>query len=154
MPTPTHRGNFGRLLRTFWYQMYSRPVYVPLSYLLLSLLLWFYALCWVNPKTFFMKRSFVKSLSLQSRFFSLSRPMSFSESHKDYSLHGLEQYAKQLISVNLDQEESSRTSVCIVVAGGRGHAISTPCRSSWKEASHITASPIVPTWAFLQILPI
>jgi predicted ATPase len=26
MPTPTHRGNFGRLLRTFWYQMYSQPI--------------------------------------------------------------------------------------------------------------------------------
>jgi hypothetical protein len=64
-------------------------------------------------------------LSLQSRFFSSSRPMSFSESHKDYSLHGLEEYAKQLISINLDQEDSSRTSVCIVVAGGGGHAIST-----------------------------
>jgi hypothetical protein len=51
--------------------------------------------------------------------------MSFSESHKDYSLNGLQDYAESLIKTNLDQEESSRSSVCIAVAGGGGHAIST-----------------------------
>jgi nicotinamide mononucleotide (NMN) deamidase PncC len=94
-------------------------------FLLLSLFLRAFALCWVHPNQPCMKQTFLR-VNLRNRFFSSSRSMSFSESHKDYSLHGLEEYAERLISTNLDQAEStSRTSVCIAVAGGGGHAIST-----------------------------
>lgn len=95
--------------------------------LLLSLFLQVSVLSWVGRSQHpCMKRTFIHSLCLrQSRFFSSSPAMSFSESHKDYSLIGLQEYAKTLIQSNLDQDEASRTSVCISIAGGGGHAIST-----------------------------
>ena len=61
--------------------------------------------------------------------------MSFPESNKDYSLDGLFDYAEHLVKVNLDKETSLRSSVCIAVAGGGGHAIST--LSSTPGASSI-----------------
>ena len=51
--------------------------------------------------------------------------MSFSDNHVDYSQEGLEEYARELINKNLEEEESSRTSVCLAIAGGGGYAIAT-----------------------------
>jgi nicotinic acid mononucleotide adenylyltransferase len=51
--------------------------------------------------------------------------MTLPQRHKDYSLQDLADYSQELINKNLDQEESARTSVCLAVAGGGGHAIST-----------------------------
>mmetsp|Transcript_58767 Transcript_58767/g.143753 ORF Transcript_58767/g.143753 Transcript_58767/m.143753 type:complete len:639 (+) Transcript_58767:56-1972(+) len=55
-----------------------------------------------------------------------------SESHKDYTLEALQDYAKKLIELNGRNggETSTRTSVSIVVAGGGGHAISTLASTS------------------------
>ena len=49
--------------------------------------------------------------------------MSFSESHKDYSLIGLQECAEGIVADNVAKDEPSRSSVCIVVAGGGGNAI-------------------------------
>ena len=65
-----------------------------------------------------------KSLS-RSRYYTSSLAMSFSESHQDYTLAGLQDYSKTLVDSNLDREEFARSSVCIAIAGGGGHAIST-----------------------------
>jgi nicotinic acid mononucleotide adenylyltransferase/nicotinamide mononucleotide (NMN) deamidase PncC len=61
----------------------------------------------------------------RSAVYSTSRIMSFSEVPHDYSLEALGEYAQELINKNMAQELSTRTSVCLAVAGGGGHAIST-----------------------------
>ena len=55
----------------------------------------------------------------------LIQAMSFSENHQDYSLEALQEYASQLIESNSKQQPSTKSSVCLAVAGGGGHAIST-----------------------------
>ena len=66
-----------------------------------------------------------------------------SESHKDYTLEALHEYAKNLIEMNLRNggDSSTRTSVSIVVAGGGGHAIST--LSSTSGASSLLLEGVV-----------
>lgn len=56
--------------------------------------------------------------------------MSFSDSDGDYTAEGLEEYARALINSNLELEAESRCSVCIAVAGGGGHSISTLAATS------------------------
>jgi nicotinic acid mononucleotide adenylyltransferase/nicotinamide mononucleotide (NMN) deamidase PncC len=72
------------------------------------------------------------SASLPTAVFSFAADgkMSFSDSDEDYRGEGLEEYARTLINSNLDLEENSRCSVCIAVAGGGGHAISTLAATS------------------------
>lgn len=64
----------------------------------------------------------------QQSFFTTN--MSFSESDEDYSMKGLEEYAKSLIDSNVALEPENRASVCVCVAGGGGHAISTLAATS------------------------
>jgi nicotinic acid mononucleotide adenylyltransferase/nicotinamide mononucleotide (NMN) deamidase PncC len=72
-----------------------------------------------------LPRIIQNTVRLPSAFYSTSTIMSFSEVPHDYSLEALGDYAQELINKNMAQEQSSRTSVCLAVAGGGGHAIST-----------------------------
>lgn len=56
--------------------------------------------------------------------------MSFSEYEEDYTAPGLEKFARELVSKNANQDEDSRASVCIAIAGGGGHSISTLAATS------------------------
>jgi len=86
--------------------------------------------CWVGT---FRRRALPaveRTLSYPQHFFSFADKMSFSENDNDYSAKGLEEYAKSLIDSNVALEPENRASVCIAVAGGGGHAISTLAATS------------------------
>lgn len=51
--------------------------------------------------------------------------MSFSEAEEDYTMEALESAAVELVTMNQQQHESNRASICIAIAGGGGHALST-----------------------------
>jgi len=74
------------------------------------------------------------------RMFVLTRSL-FSSSASDYTEVRLEDYAKSLVEKNQQQEPEWRSSVCIAVAGGGGHAISTLAATS--GASSILLEGIV-----------
>ena len=65
----------------------------------------------------------------------VSLDMSFPETQNAYSLEGIASFAEELVKKNKQKEdETAKTSVCLAIAGGGGHAISalsaTPGASS------------------------
>jgi nicotinamide mononucleotide (NMN) deamidase PncC len=84
--------------------------------------------CWLpgknhcmNKSAFSLSRSFCRSTS-SSRI--MASP------HWEYSMEGLENYAKALVGDNLKKDEAQRTSCCIAVAGGGGSSISSLASTS------------------------